>query len=114
MTDDSHLENALMVTQIVHFRVAPDCADRLIEGVAAEVEAWVRRQPGFISATFHKSLDGRHVFNVAMWRSGAALDAFARRPENRRIGDVIAGVGLAAPPEITRTRSVRHITPPAL
>ena len=100
-----------IVTQLVQFQVADGRADALIAGITAEVEAWVRLQPGFISATFHKSLDGRHVFNYAQWQSEADLHAFAQSTLGARIGDVIQRVGIEGPPDIRTYRAVRRITP---
>jgi hypothetical protein len=46
-------------TQVVRFNVAPEKQSALIAAIVAEVERWVCRRPGFISATFHVSLAGR-------------------------------------------------------
>jgi quinol monooxygenase YgiN len=40
-----------------------------------------KRQPGALSANFHRSLDGVRFFNYAQWRSKEALEAGRRTPE---------------------------------
>jgi len=58
-------------TQVVQFEVAPERQQSLIAAIVGEVERWVRHRPGFVSSTFHASLDGRHVLNYAQWRTEA-------------------------------------------
>jgi quinol monooxygenase YgiN len=41
----------------------------------------MKRQPGFLSATIHKSLDGTTVVNYAQWQSRAAFEAIWTNPE---------------------------------
>ena len=41
----------------------------------------MRKQPGFISANIHRSLDGTKVANYAQWRSKADLEAMQKNPE---------------------------------
>ena len=68
-------------TQVVQFEVKPDKQGALIAAIAAEVERWVSRRPGFLSVMLHASLDGRHVVNYARWRSEADFAAFTQDPE---------------------------------
>ena len=65
--------------------------DLLLAGVAAQVGDWVRALPGFVSATFARSLDGRRVANVATWRSWHDWEAFTRDPRNEALGTAIHG-----------------------
>jgi heme-degrading monooxygenase HmoA len=39
------------------------------------------RQPGFVSANFHKSLDGTVVTNYAQWRTREDFEAMLQRTE---------------------------------
>ena len=41
----------------------------------------MKRQPGFISANIHRSLDGTRVANYAQWRSKADFEAMQKNPE---------------------------------
>ena len=99
-------------TQVVQFEVAPDRQDRLIAAIAAEAERWIRHRPGFVSSTFHASLDGRHVLNYAQWRSEADFRAFTADPEGDRLGAAIRAVGPAGGPHAVAYRVARSIVPP--
>jgi heme-degrading monooxygenase HmoA len=50
------------------FTVAPDEADQLID-VWARDAAIMKRQPGFISAQFHRGVGGTAFLNYAIWES---------------------------------------------
>ena len=98
-------------TQVVQFEVEPAKQHALIAAIAAEVERWVRHRPGFVSSTFHASLDGRHVLNYAQWRTEADFHAFTRDPEGDRLGVAIRAVGPVSGPAAVQYRVVRCIEP---
>jgi quinol monooxygenase YgiN len=50
------------------------------------LEMTTKHQSGFVSASFHKSLDGVRVFNYAQWRTQAEYEAFAQSPQDQAIG----------------------------
>ena len=58
--DNARHQEGDTFTQVVQFEVEPDKQAALIAAIVAEVERWVRHRPGFVSSTFHASLDGRH------------------------------------------------------
>jgi heme-degrading monooxygenase HmoA len=63
------------------FNVAPEDADQFVE-VWAEDAAFMKEQPGFISAQLHRGTAGSCAFvNVAEWESSGALGAAFRSPE---------------------------------
>jgi heme-degrading monooxygenase HmoA len=69
------------VVLINQFNVKPDDAERLAE-VWADDAAFMKRQPGFISAQLHRGIAGSTTFmNVAVWESARALAAAFRSPE---------------------------------
>jgi heme-degrading monooxygenase HmoA len=46
------------------------------------------KQPGFIAANIHRSLDGTQVTNYAQWRSREAFEAMLRNQETaERLGE---------------------------
>lgn len=100
-------------TQVVRFDVAPERQEALIAAIVAEVERWVRFQPGFVSATFHASLDGQHVLNYAQWASEAAFRAFTQHPESKRLSAAIRAVGPDAGPHGMQYRVVRSVDAPS-
>jgi heme-degrading monooxygenase HmoA len=55
------------------FRVAPEDADTLLEAWAADA-AYLKQQPGFISAQLHRGIAGSGMFlNHAVWESVQAF-----------------------------------------
>jgi heme-degrading monooxygenase HmoA len=77
------------------FTVQPGGQPPLIAHLSEATETVMRRQPGFISANLHRSLDGARVANYAQWRSRADFDAMLQdrqakdhMAEARRLGDV--------------------------
>jgi quinol monooxygenase YgiN len=72
------------VTMINVFTVPPAECERLIEILADGIQRTTSRQPGFISATIHASLDGTRVANYTQWESRAAYERLFRDPEMMR------------------------------
>lgn len=64
-----------LVTLINVFTVAPEDQQRLVEVLVDATQAVMRKQPGFILANIHRSLDGARVTNYAQWRSREAFEA---------------------------------------
>jgi heme-degrading monooxygenase HmoA len=75
---DQLAEEVGPVILINTFRVAPEEADALLAAWAADA-AYLKQQPGFISAQLHRGIAGSGVFlNHAVWESVQAFrDAFA-------------------------------------
>jgi quinol monooxygenase YgiN len=68
------------VTLINVFTVEPGKQQELIELLTQATEGSVRRAPGFLSATLHRSLDGTKVTMYAQWRSNEEYQAMRRNP----------------------------------
>jgi quinol monooxygenase YgiN len=58
-----------VVTLINVFTVEPANQRRLVELLTQATEVSVRRAPGFVSASLHRSIDGTKVTMYAQWRS---------------------------------------------
>ena len=71
------------VTLINVFRVAPDRCDELLGVLVAATRDVMRGVPGFVSANFHRALDGTRVTNYAQWASRGAFEAMLRDPAAR-------------------------------
>ena len=83
------LENQL-VTVIVLFRVKEGTQSEVIEHVKG-LFAIAKKQPGFVSANLHRSLDGVKVANYAQWQDLESLESFRHLPEvKERIGPLQA------------------------
>jgi hypothetical protein len=54
-----------VVTLINVFAVEPQDQQRLVDLLIEATEKTMKGLPGYVSANFHRSLDGRHVANYA-------------------------------------------------
>jgi heme-degrading monooxygenase HmoA len=78
--DQLHADAAPIVL-INTFHVALDDAEQLVT-VWADDAAFMKRQPGYISALLHRGVGGSGTFvNVAAWESVATLRAAFTAPE---------------------------------
>ncbi|NEP19653.1 MAG: antibiotic biosynthesis monooxygenase [Leptolyngbya sp. SIO4C1] len=73
------LENRL-VTVIVLFKVKEGQQAAVIDRVK-QLFAIAKRQPGFVSANLHRSLDGVKAANYAQWEDEASLENFRQLPD---------------------------------
>jgi predicted ribosomally synthesized peptide with nif11-like leader len=64
---------------MVVFSVDPSQQQQLLDNIMAYGGADVSHQPGFISSTLHKSIDGRRIVNYTQWRSREDYETFARK-----------------------------------
>ncbi|GAC1449844.1 MAG: hypothetical protein NVS2B14_20280 [Chamaesiphon sp.] len=87
-------ETSNIFTEIIVFTLEKEQQQNLIDAIVSEVDRWVRHCPGFISATFHKSLDGTKVVNYAQWRSQADWQAFTEDPQVAIIREKINQIGV--------------------
>jgi heme-degrading monooxygenase HmoA len=69
-----------LITLINVFTVDPANQRRLVDLRARATDEFVRRAPGFISSTLHRSLDGTRVTMVAQWNSVEDYEAMRRDP----------------------------------
>jgi quinol monooxygenase YgiN len=69
-----------MITLINVFKVEPANQQRVVDLLARAAEEFVRRAPGFISSTLHRSLDGTKVTMYAQWNSVEDYEAMRRDP----------------------------------
>lgn len=69
------------VTVINVFTVEnPEQQQQIVDFLVENVEI-PKKLPGFISATLHKSLDGKRVVNYVQWRNQEALEAAIKEPD---------------------------------
>jgi quinol monooxygenase YgiN len=68
------------VTLINVFTVEPANQRRLVELLIEATEVSVRRAPGFVSASLHRSTDGTKVTMYAQWRSIDDYQAMRQDP----------------------------------
>jgi antibiotic biosynthesis monooxygenase (ABM) superfamily enzyme len=70
-----------VVTLINVFTVAPEDQQRLVDVLVDATQTVMRKQPGFISANIHRSLDGTRVTNYAQSRG---VRGYASGPRSSR------------------------------
>ena len=73
-------KSAALLTLINIFRVDPPKQQELVDLLTQATNDSVRRVPGFVSATLHRSLDGTKVAMYAQWRSREDYDAMRSNP----------------------------------
>jgi heme-degrading monooxygenase HmoA len=70
------------VTQISIIEAEPDKQAEAL-AVMAERARFMAQQPGFVSISLHRSLDGRRIVNYVQWRSREQLHAAHKSPQFR-------------------------------
>ena len=71
------------VTQITIVESEPDKQAEALS-LMTERASFMARQPGFISISLHRSLDGRRIVNYVQWQSRALLHSAHQAPEFRK------------------------------
>lgn len=86
-----------VVTLVNVFSVAPDNQEKLLDMLIEATQQTMRHLPGFVSANFHRSLDGTKVINYAQWRTQEDFQAMLANPEAREHMATITEVASAEP-----------------
>lgn len=64
-----------VATLINVFTVSRENQQRLVDLLLEATDQVMKRLPGFVSASIHKSVDGVRVVNYAQWRTTADFEA---------------------------------------
>ena len=72
-----------MVTQITVIEAEPEKQNEAMS-LMAERARFMARQPGFVSISLHRSLDGRRIVNYLQWQNRELLQAAHKSPEFRK------------------------------
>ena len=67
-------------TVLVRYTTAPEAQQPLLDVLTPTTDVFAR-QPGFVSLTVHRSLDGSQVIVYLQWRSRADHEACMNSPE---------------------------------
>ena len=87
-------KNNDVVTVIIIFAVEPERQQELVDTIVEFVESAVKHQPGFVSSSIHKSLDGVRVMNYAQWKSLEDYEAFINNSEMQAHGKKLSNFHL--------------------
>jgi heme-degrading monooxygenase HmoA len=71
------------VTQITVIEAEPDKQAEALS-VMTERARFMSRQPGFVSISLHRSLDGRRIVNYIQWENPESLQSAHKSPEFRK------------------------------
>ncbi len=82
-------KNNDVLTVIIIFTVELERQQELVETIMEFLET-VKHQPGFVSASIHKSLDGVRVMNYAQWQTQADYQAFIQNSQVQSQGAKLA------------------------
>lgn len=74
-------EGQNLITLVNVFTVKPEDQRRLLDLLVEATETVMSKQPGYVSANLHKSLDGTRVTNYAQWRSREDFEAIFANPD---------------------------------
>ena len=86
-----------LITLINTFTVAPERQGQLLNLLQAMTAEVTSKLPGFVSASFHRGLDGRHVANYAQWESVDHWKAMVRHPEVQARMSAVIGIATFQP-----------------
>lgn len=78
--------DAQPVTQITIVEVGPGKQDEALS-LMTERARFMSRQPGFVSISLHRSLDGRRIVNYIQWQSREQLQSAHKSPDFRKEWD---------------------------
>jgi quinol monooxygenase YgiN len=76
------ITKALDVLTLVNvFTVKPEDQQKLVQLLIDATEQTMKHLPGFVSASVHRSHDGKRVVNYAQWRSQKDFDEMRQNPK---------------------------------
>lgn len=89
MTGNSAADVGFVALVVVHVE-GPETQRVLVDMLVRDVEDWVRYCPGFLSANYHLSVDGKQVVNYAEWSNeGAYRESFDLNPDKEKMRNAI-------------------------
>lgn len=97
------------VTVVNVYEVEPDKQDALVTLLGKATDEVIKRLPGFISVSVHRSLDGTRVVNYAQWASKADVEAMLKSEEGQaRLRD-LAALAKSVSPALYEVSSVHVV-----
>src|SRR6201981_1270275 len=80
----THIQtSSRIVTQITVIEAEPEKQDEALSLMADRVR-FMARQPGFVSISLHRSLDGRRIVNYVQWQNRELLQSAHKSPDFRK------------------------------
>jgi quinol monooxygenase YgiN len=97
-----------LTTLINVFIVDPARQQTLVDVLTRATDETIRRMPGFVSASIHRSIDGTRVTNYAQWRSRDDLEAMLRDPAAQPHLKEATALATSVEPHLYEVVSVRN------
>lgn len=82
-------KNNDVITVIIIFAVEAERQQELVDTILEFLEV-VKHQPGFVSSSIHRSIDGVRVMNYAQWKTQSDYQAFINNSEIRQQGEKLS------------------------
>src|SRR6218665_968685 len=73
--------NTSEVTLIDVFDVQPENQQKVADIIIQLTEQYIKKQPGYISATIYLDVDGKKVFNIGKWKTQEEFQAILKSTE---------------------------------
>jgi quinol monooxygenase YgiN len=70
-----------VTTVMAIYTIEPERQQKLVDTIQTFIQSAMKHQPGFISSTIHRSLDGLRVINYAQWKSQEEYFAFIKNAD---------------------------------
>jgi quinol monooxygenase YgiN len=86
-----------VLTLVNVFTVKPDNQQKLVDMLVEATDTTMKKLPGFLSASIHRSLDGTKVVNYAQWRSKNDFDAMRLNPAVRPHMEAVGAIATFDP-----------------
>ncbi len=87
-------KNNDVITVVIIFAIEPAEQQQLIDTIIEFLETTVKHQPGFVSSSIHKSIDGVRVMNYAQWETQADYQAFVKNAGVQAKGEKLSNYQL--------------------
>lgn len=94
------------VTLVNVYEVAPEQQAELTALLAKATEEVMRRFPGFVSVSIHRSFDGTRVVNYAQWASKEDIEQVMKHPEAQAQFRQFASLAKSVSPALYEVSSV--------
>lgn len=105
--------NQSVITLINVFKVEPTRQKELSALLQEITDNVMCRQPGFVGASLHLSLDGRCVVNYVQWASREVFESAIQKPEARAHIEIVEKLALSIEPVLHRVEAVQLARNPA-
>lgn len=95
-----------LVTLINVYDVVPENQAELVQLLANATEKVMQRQPGFVSVSIHRSIDGTRVVNYAQWASRKDFERMMNNPEAQGCIKQFSALAKSVAPAVYEVSSV--------